>query len=84
MLEANSFAWTDVWLTLPKELTNRDAIAGPTTEVSAALERAAARAKSKSGRALAARLQHKMAARTDRRKFVRIRPENDQRHPNDT
>ena len=50
MLEASSFAWTDLCLTLPKELTDRDTIAGPTTEVSAALETAAARARSKGGR----------------------------------
>ena len=75
MLEANSFAWTDLCLTLPKELTDRDAIAGPTTEVSGALQTAATRARSKGGRTLAARLQRKMAARTDRKQFVRIRPD---------
>ena len=75
MLEANSFAWTDVCLTLPKELTDRDAIAGPTTEVSAALETAATRARSKGGRALAAMLRREMAARTDRKEFVRISPD---------
>ena len=75
MLEANSFAWTDVCLTLPKELTDRDAIAGPTTEVNAGLETAATRARSKGGRALAARLQREMAARTDRKEFVRINPD---------
>ena len=74
MLEANSFAWTDLCLTLPRELTDRDAIAGATTEVSAALETAAARARSNGGRALAARLQRRIAARTDRKEFVRIGP----------
>ena len=77
MLEASSFAWTDLCLTLPKELTDRDTIAGPTTEVSAALETAAARARSKGGRALAAGLQRKMTARTDRKEFVRIGPDHE-------
>ncbi len=74
MIEADSFAWTDVCLTLPKKLTDRDAIAGPTTEVSAALETASTRARSKRGRALAAQLQREIAARRDRKKFVRIGP----------
>ena len=78
MLEADSFAWTDLCLTLPKELTDRDAIAGRTTEVSAALETAAAHAKSNGRRALAARLQRRIAARTDRKEFVRIGPDNHQ------
>ena len=74
MLEADRFAWTDVCLTLPKELTDRDAIAGPTTEVSAALRTAAADARSKGGQALAVQLQREIAARPDRDKFVRIGP----------
>ena len=84
MLEAHSFAWTDLCLTLPKELTERDAIAGPTTEVSAALATAATRARSKGGRALAAGLQRKMTARTDGKKFVRIGPDHKRPMPGQT
>ena len=75
MLEADSFAWTDLCLTLPRELRERDTIAGRTTEVSAALKTAAAHARSKGGRTAAAQLQQAIAARTDRREFVRIRPD---------
>ena len=77
MLEANGFAWTDACLALPAELRDRDAIAGPTTEVSAALETATTCARSKGGRALAAQLQGSIATRTDRKEFVRIAPEDD-------
>ena len=79
MLEANSFAWTDLCLTLPSELTDRDTIAGRTTDVSAALETAATNARSDGTRALAAELQRSMAGRSDRNEFVRIRPESDGR-----
>ncbi|MCY4056398.1 MAG: hypothetical protein OXG44_00205, partial [Gammaproteobacteria bacterium] len=76
MLEANGFAWADVCLTVPGKLRDRDAIAGPSAEVGAALATAAARAASKGGRALAARLQGMMETRTDRKAFIRIGPEN--------
>jgi len=77
MLEADSFAWMDLCLTLPKELRDRDAIAGRTTEMSAALETAAAHARSNGGRTLAAQLQRRIAARTDRKEFVRIGLDNE-------